>query len=427
MAVSRVGEVSSEIRILSPQAVQMGYWGLGGSFAYVEHVWSIALKDSRSINGWARERKHSMKHSMSAILIFLAASALGAVASEVRPLSSDAVANPVRSIACQERPVRSLLAIPGSTCVAALTPSRCLILEVSHGVVAHTNGIQSTCAAPSPSGKEIAVAEDDSGSTFRSGPFLIRDGRRTDRTVGGSVCILSTTTNEPLRAFPAASFTISAMAYTPDGKSLATASARVTQTPNAGGGWTAIATEGEVVLWDPTTGSEKGRFIGQESLVHALAFSASGGILAGAGYKPQHVMLWDVVTRQQMGLLTHPGREIKSLAFAKRDSVVLGASSGGGIQIWDIERRTHLATIPTEECRSIAVSPDGLHILAAVDGGTARMWNLDTYACVRTWTKEQTGWAVSATFTADGDYVAIGGDDGVVRIWSASSVATSQP
>ncbi len=367
-----------------------------------------------------------MRNRLSFLLLSGALLARVTVASDERSQSPE-ITLPMRSIACPDRPVDSLQAFPTGSRIVALTPNECLILDASSGIVARTEGLQPTCCALSPSGKEIAIASDESSSTYRSGPLLIRDGGRVSRNVGGTVHILSTMTGESLRSFPAASYKISALAYTPDGKDLATASARVTQKPDAGGGWTATATEGEVVLWDPTNGIEKGRFMGQESFVNALAFSATGRLLAAAGYRPQHVMLWDVMTRRQAGLLTHSCREIKCLAFAKHDAVVVGASYGGGLQIWDIETKTHLATISTKECKSIAVSPDGSRILAAEDGGGARLWSLDTHACLATWTKEQTGWAMSVAFTSDGKYLAIGGDDGVVRIWSESAKGSSQP
>src|SRR5437764_10337086 len=71
---------------------------------------------------------------------------------------------------------------------------------------------------------------------------------------------------------------ISGLAFSPDGKLLAT-----------GGG------DKIVCLWDVTTGKEVRRLGGLQGFVRKLVFSPNGKLLASAG-DDQGVILWDVAT-----------------------------------------------------------------------------------------------------------------------------------
>jgi RNA polymerase sigma factor (sigma-70 family) len=78
---------------------------------------------------------------------------------------------------------------------------------------------------------------------------------------------------------------INATAFSPDGKTLASASA-----------------DGTIRLWEMATGKERGRFTGHQGLVNALVFSSDGRLLASAS-EDTTVLVWDVtgLTKQSTG------------------------------------------------------------------------------------------------------------------------------
>ena len=113
-----------------------------------------------------------------------------------------------------------------------------------------------------------------------------------------------------------------------------------------------------------------------------MAFSPDGQILAAS--VGREAILWDVARRTRLATLTASGR----VAFSPdgrtlaAEETATSPNDSPTIGLWDVSRHIRLGTIPAS--RDPAFSPDG-HTLATTDFdyGATVLWNLDPASWVR--------------------------------------------
>jgi WD40 repeat protein len=100
------------------------------------------------------------------------------------------------------------------------------------------------------------------------------------------------------------------------------------------GSWLASAgDDGELRIWDPTTGAARHILTGHTSRVRALAVAPDGSWLASAGYD-REVRTWDPVAGTARQILTgHPSR-VWALRVAPDGSWLASAGDDGELRIW---------------------------------------------------------------------------------------------
>jgi WD40 repeat protein len=91
---------------------------------------------------------------------------------------------------------------------------------------------------------------------------------------------------------------VSALRFTPDGKTLISASE-----------------DGLIRLWDPATGQERRRLEGHTGAVRSLALAPDGNRLASGG-ADLTVRLWDLAAGKQVRLFQGNRRAVASLTFS---------------------------------------------------------------------------------------------------------------
>jgi WD40 repeat protein len=223
---------------------------------------------------------------------------------------------------------------------------------------------------------------------------------------------------------PADPFTVFAVAFSPDGKLLATADA-----------------DGTVRRWDPVTRRPVGAPLHASARngVSGVAFSRDGKLLATADGDGT-VRLWNPATGRPVGAPLHasahitvqtPARPgVRAVAFSRDGKLLASAGADGTVRLWDPV--TGLAVgVPLHASARygvnwVALSPDGTLLASAGGDGTVRLWNPATGRLVATIrvTSVPAGasgnalYGVSAVaFSPDGKLLASGSTDGAVRRW----------
>jgi WD40 repeat protein len=181
-------------------------------------------------------------------------------------------------------------------------------------------------------------------------------------------------------------------------------------------------------LYETATGREVRQFDAHPGFVYALAFSPDGKTVASG--ENHTVDLWDVDTGKRRHSFAGHASPVVSVAFSPDGSgLASGDSQEGTLIVWDLKARKPRHTFASHlmYVLSLAYSPDG-KTLAAGDGAPntpvydaqIQLWDLSAGRLLRQFPGHLAG-VGSLSFSPDGKRLASGGHDARVRVWDAAT------
>jgi WD40 repeat protein len=231
--------------------------------------------------------------------------------------------------------------------------------------------------------------------------FSPRDHKLVSATNQG-VYFWDLASEEETGKFPLEEISSSALAFSPDGTTLATS-----------------GKDNTILLWDVAKGVQKAQLIGQASHVSALTFSADATRLA-AGTVDGTVHLWDLVALREITPLKH-APIVRPVAFLNSKTLLVKAGSEGVLQHLDLSTGKVVKNLflpPVERTRGGGVVAPNGKLLAFLDPDYAvQLWDTEKNKELHT-VKIQ---ASQLDFSPDGSYLTTLGNDQHVRLWSTKT------
>nr|POF14302.1 vegetative incompatibility protein het-e-1 [Quercus suber] len=197
---------------------------------------------------------------------------------------------------------------------------------------------------------------------------------------------------------------VSAVAFSPNGRVLASASFDMT-----------------VRLWDAISGEAIQILEAHEGKVNDVVFSPDGAVLASASYDTT-VQLWNATSGEEMSMLEGHDEQVNAVAFSPDGAVLASASDDRTVRLWDAKTGEALHTLEghDKQVHDVAFSSDGVMLASLSAHTTVRLWNVKTCEVIRTLVGHHDQ-VRAVAFSPDSQMLASSSWDRTLRLWTVET------
>lgn len=299
-------------------------------------------------------------------------------------------------------PVRAVAVAPDKSAVAVGRGNKAFLLDPKTGaVVRPLTDPTVTTADGKPAGAAHrslveAMAFSPDGKTLATGSFQ-------------ELALWDVATGKVQRRIDGFADRVVALAFAADGKRLAAAGGAPTE-------------DGEVKVFDPATGKLLLDLPAAHSdTVFGVAFSPDGKLLA-TGSADKFAKVFDAATGKPVRTFEGHTQHVLDVAWAADGKRLVSAGADAVLKVWDVGTGEKVRDVPGHKLQitRLAAVGKGPTVLTAGGDGTVRLYNADTGGQMRTY-PGAADFVYAVAASPDGAVVAAGGEDGFARLYDGAS------
>jgi WD40 repeat protein/serine/threonine protein kinase len=201
-------------------------------------------------------------------------------------------------------------------------------------------------------------------------------------------------------------------------------------------------TKGRVEIWDLASKEKIGDFVAHAREVGALAFSPDGRLLATGEWQwlrkndnewvdtentdESYLKVWDPETHELKWKLPGHWDSVRSVVFSPDGQMFASASDDGSVRVWSAEDGRQIKVLfGFDALYDVAFSPDGTKLAAGAECGIVQVWDVETGRLLHDFSAH---WdRVSQIEFAGERSLVTGSYDNTLRVWDLEVLPEAEP